>query len=363
MIKITLPDGFEEKVKPIFETLAEKIWEQIKNSSLSYTKDRTRKKFIKESDVLEFLMSPDFQKYQFDREHPWYDMIFLSGQCRLKNIRKYIKISVEITDDEHKKIENSGISENSPLSDFRKTEFFRDKIKSYLFLQSAFDYEKFLSGDDRNKLMTATNLQVCPYCNMNYIVSYQKDGKMRSTADLDHFYPKSRYPEYALCLYNMIPACQVCNSRMKGNQEMNRNKNIYPYREGFSDRASFRFCITREKPVLKLEPALELEYPAAKEQKDAKFKIENSAKIFGISERYNSDPIHAYAENLADKAVTYTDDYLEELKELSPELKKQLDQIPMKATIFGCPESEKEIAQHSLGKLRMDLLKQFRIYK
>ena len=42
----------------------------------------------------------------------------------------------------------------------------------------------------------AMNIRVCPYRNRNYTVNYTRDdeGKIGTTADIDHFYCKSKYP-------------------------------------------------------------------------------------------------------------------------------------------------------------------------
>ena len=45
----------------------------------------------------------------------------------------------------------------------------------------------------RHKLLSLMGIEVCPYCQRNYISSYGK----KTTADLDHFYPKSLYPIFS----------------------------------------------------------------------------------------------------------------------------------------------------------------------
>ena len=40
---------------------------------------------------------------------------------------------------------------------------------------------------------------------------YDKGGKLRFWGDLDHFHDKKTYPQLAVCLYNLIPVCKVCN--------------------------------------------------------------------------------------------------------------------------------------------------------
>ena len=51
---------------------------------------------------------------------------------------------------------------------------------------------------------------------------FSTDEEVRRTFDVDHFFPKSEYPMFCLSLYNFVPSCQVCNSRVKsGNNFMN----------------------------------------------------------------------------------------------------------------------------------------------
>lgn len=61
------------------------------------------------------------------------------------------------------------------------------------------------------------NISSCYYCDIHPIGQYIKNkNNPRLTVDLDHFYPKDQCPILALSLYNFIPSCQVCNSRVKG---------------------------------------------------------------------------------------------------------------------------------------------------
>ena len=68
------------------------------------------------------------------------------------------------------------------------------------------EYEK-LNGKD---LMEKTSVNVCPYCNRKEIFNaYQ-----HKTSQFDHFIPKgvtNKYPIFALCYFNLIPACSDCN--------------------------------------------------------------------------------------------------------------------------------------------------------
>ena len=74
------------------------------------------------------------------------------------------------------------------------------------------------------------NITCCYYCEMNYIFPYMTDiydknrhkfiEKNKRMFDLDHFFEKSDSPITALSLYNFIPSCQICNSRIKGQKEL-----------------------------------------------------------------------------------------------------------------------------------------------
>lgn len=69
------------------------------------------------------------------------------------------------------------------------------------------------------KIVRILEVTVCPYCNQNHInVVHEKGGKIKLWGDLDHFYDKSTYPELAICLYNLIPVCKVCN-QLKSSQK------------------------------------------------------------------------------------------------------------------------------------------------
>lgn len=64
-------------------------------------------------------------------------------------------------------------------------------------------------------------IRSCYYCEMAYVNTYtlidKDNGNLveRRQFDLDHFLPKGKCPCVGLSLYNFVPSCQVCNSRIK----------------------------------------------------------------------------------------------------------------------------------------------------
>lgn len=115
----------------------------------------------------------------------------------------------------------------------------KDAIEAVL--KHILDYSKFAAGcslatPGQNGLIEWSNrptvvwggyhfvrmlgVHYCPYCNAETVgaaVLRCKDGRVKlHHSELDHFFPKSRYPVLALSLYNLIPSCTRCNSRFKG---------------------------------------------------------------------------------------------------------------------------------------------------
>ena len=62
-------------------------------------------------------------------------------------------------------------------------------------------------------------IKTCFYCETAYVNTYTTwdNGKQerRRLFDVDHFLPKDKCPLLGLSLFNFVPSCQVCNSRLK----------------------------------------------------------------------------------------------------------------------------------------------------
>lgn len=60
-------------------------------------------------------------------------------------------------------------------------------------------YEQKALADLRSSAMLNCPQQVCPMCGIG------------SVSDLDHYLPKSRYPEFSVLALNLVPVCKRCN--------------------------------------------------------------------------------------------------------------------------------------------------------
>ncbi len=86
------------------------------------------------------------------------------------------------------------------------------------------------------------HISSCHYCELAYVNSYivQKGSAMLSYQhfDVDHFLPKTKCPIIGLSLFNFVPSCQICNSRIKSSRTIGVTKSDWiqfnPVNENYS---------------------------------------------------------------------------------------------------------------------------------
>ena len=113
---------------------------------------------------------------------------------------------------------------------------FREK-EMFEVIRALFNYDSFR---DRHgtEFIANSKLEACPYCNRAFIAIYN-DGTS-FTADIDHYFPRSKYPFFGLTLYNLIPSCSLCNERLKLAKDFLENEHLYPYSEDSENRVCFK---------------------------------------------------------------------------------------------------------------------------
>lgn len=184
--------------------------------------------------------------------------------------------------------------------------------------------------------------RVCPYCNQNYIFSiYGKEKQCRPA--IDHFYPQKTYPYLSMSLYNMIPCCEVCNSRLKGQTDIELSL-LTPYEYDIND--AFRF---RYKRILDNDPKIVIDQQCLDD--DATFK--KYKKIFAwdlIYEQHND-----LAERMYERYMKYSRSYFQSISTLF----KGISETEMKELRWERIPDNENISEDSLNKLRKDLIEQF----
>ncbi len=374
MIKINLSDEYihDSEVAKVFEKIAEKVYNTGKSANYSFLYKAHSIPFEKVN-ILKFLLSKDFYDYQLlipgkngDEVsslaiNDWLALPKCSPSTIL-NDRSNANILVRKF---HSKYMSKGNFSNN-IEEFIKANhtnkitnkwlgnFVFEYYNSYLSLQNIFSYE-FLDDEDRHSIVSKMNVSVCPYCNMNYTIKYYNThGNIKATADIDHFYPKSIYPIYSLCLFNFVPSCQVCNSRLKASRNTTVQTHVLPHKDSFDGKAHFAisnfwevYMQTRKENT----PNVTL-YQHAED-----VKCINSGELFQIENRYKE--LAHIAEEWLEKTKVYNESFRGELSSL---LGDEWSETALKSFVFGNKLTEAEMLNTSLGKFKNDLLKQFGIF-
>lgn len=275
MIKL---DGYSDKFR---ETYFSKYWKMIEKNVFKnqtnfskYFNESCQNKKVKKEFFKEILTSPInelIDKYECVKEY--HNLAFLisldmTNMLKEMNIRKtttrkdirkeYLhlcgaeKISTRLGKwtmqyISVKKMKIDDIYHSNKAWD-QYIKFIKKKYESsYGFLNQVFVYE-LLDRTTKGEIIDELGISVCPYCNRQYINNIVEQGKVRATADLDHFYYKSVFYLWKMSLYNFVPSCKICNSLFK----LQTNRDIpYPYLEEFGNSAIFD--IKGEEKVIDLK--------------------------------------------------------------------------------------------------------------
>lgn len=192
----------------------------------------------------------------------------------------------------------------------------------------------------RVRIVKSSGLTVCPYCNRDYI-NCRSDNV--SGAQLDHFFEKSVYPLFALCLYNLVPVCGNCN-RIKSKQniefaspfdaDIDWENDVTFHYEADNENGS-RIIISSEQETVK-----------------------NNIKKMRIEEAYQ---IHdADVEELLEKKRIYCQTQQQEFRKVL--YKVNLTECEIKLAVFGPKITKETMKTKPLGKMMSDLHKEYGIY-
>ncbi len=91
----------------------------------------------------------------------------------------------------------------------------RRRNPELVILDTIFDYKNVFSdaiADFFVERAEQLHISSCYYCETAYINVYTARKRQ---FDVDHYIPKEKCPILALSLFNFVPSCQVCNSRIK----------------------------------------------------------------------------------------------------------------------------------------------------
>ncbi|RJW41651.1 hypothetical protein DXC92_14255 [Clostridiales bacterium TF09-2AC] len=197
----------------------------------------------------------------------------------------------------------------------------------------------------RVRLVGNTGLTVCPYCNRDYINARARNA---SGAQLDHFFSRSKYPVFAVSLYNLVPACGNCNRIKSGGSKAFAS----PFDEeiNFNQEVRFSYESQDDGYIVKIETDNE--------------RMKNNLKHMKIREAY---AIHERdIKMIIEKQMEYSKSQIEEFQKMFKELndsgKIYITEDDVKRAVFGPPISEEDMKTRSLAKMYHDIYDKLGIY-
>ncbi len=269
------------------------------------------------------------------------------------------------------KIKYSGFTTSEKYERLEELSIFTKYHKEFGLLPYIFNYDRFKNRGahkwSRHKLISMMDIRVCPYCQRQYITNYKEDNNYKTTADLDHFYSQEKYPYLALSLYNFIPSCQICNSRMKGTEEFSLDKNIYPHKEGFGK--EYKFTSTNIHLLNPKYNKVEFKRNIKFTHTDPKFynRVEKNIKDLKLDKVYE-DSHNEYLKSMVENIQSYPPTKLAEIDDLfqkkgtiltpieRKKLKLDLQELVLK------PYKDRIEKGEPLAKLTKDILEEYGIY-
>lgn len=209
-------------------------------------------------------------------------------------------------------------------------------------------YNKLIKSQEKNKLLRefvveGSGLQVCPYCNRQYIDCFRKSTKgYTAIAQLDHFYSKDRFPLYALSLYNFVPSCASCNQ----SKSINHDDLIYPFVEDVRSANKEHYFKLKFTTLDQLDgshlPDIDYDFSDSEKVRQADF--------FHHKNMYQNH--RHFAQRLLLAQRLYTPAYINQIKHFFPNLTDE----KVREVLFGFDGDLSELINKPLSKLAHDIL-------
>lgn len=243
-------------------------------------------------------------------------------------------------------------------------------IENDNFLKETFCYKEFSDSREAKQILKILNMEVCPYCNRTFTITVEKDktnGKGKGIRpEFDHYFPRKYYPYLAINLYNLIPACGICN-KFKSYHDTYKEPILYPYDEGLGKEYIFtsypqsgsmlylkRF-MSQEDFRLRIEPNLKQIYKndilPVKDREKMEERIAASIKILHLEEIYLAH-IDFAADILRNRYI-FGEEYIRMLQKRFPDAIFSMQDV--KKVLYCCDIQTENWGKHILAKLIHDM--------
>lgn len=219
----------------------------------------------------------------------------------------------------------------------------------------ALDFDKFRKAY-ATEIANIINIKACPYCNSMLTIVLPKKKKENARFQLDHYYPKSKFPLLSICFFNLIPSCGHCNQyKSSGTPKLGHDFHLYAKetpQEGFKfkipDADVAKYWLNHKIEDIKIEFIPD-------KDSDKKY-VKNHNDRFRIDRIYNTQK--DIAEEIMWKAEVYNDSRITELKNLL-----KVSESEIKRMILSNYISKEEIHKRPMAKFTQDIARQMGLIK
>ena len=195
-------------------------------------------------------------------------------------------------------------------------------------------------------------IKSCVYCNSQLTITIQKEKKFKgkyvveynAKFQVDHYYPKDKYPYLSITLFNLYPVCASCNLK-KFNKLIDfklydsiTNTNLFYFQLDKQSKA--KFLISRNINDLKI---------SFKKNGDTTYD-----DVFNVNEIYHTQK--DVAEEIILKALAYNQTYREDLKEMFKS--HRVNDNLIDRLILGNYSNPEEIHKRPMAKFMQDIGKE-----
>lgn len=243
------------------------------------------------------------------------------------------------------------------------------------------NYDNYRLSVTFAKIVSIMKLEVCPYCNRNFLESYSlknSNGTKKTyfKGDLDHHYPKDEIPALALSFYNLVPCCKVCNHEKLESTK----RTFYPYYDHESTEYRFSVELYNENDVNDIIYDIPIENIDSKRFDSTVWQgiSDNfNIKLLGIGKTKLSEHMeNSKAVFRLEKKYNHSKEYVKEIirkKFIYPEIRKAEllnnfsnlfnDESELLDTFYSFSTSGESSHNRPLSKLTEDILYQLGIIK
>ena len=190
---------------------------------------------------------------------------------------------------------------------------------------------------DKNIIVEKLDLSVCPYCNRSYLNTLRN----YKTFQIDHFYPKTKYPVLAVSIYNLVPCCYACNSRKRENLISYSPYN--PDYKSADELVLFDYWIS-DVDYLRNKDSIHLLIESDEIMK-------SNLTVLEMKELYSTHKREI--QNIIRKTVIYPDEYVDDIMYLYGDLFE--NRAEAEYMVYGYQEGDAFYRNTPLGKLKADI--------